>query len=52
VASGKLVERLRGHGDSVYSFAFMPNGRGFKVSGSFDKTLKYWDVNRLSVGGG
>jgi len=50
VASGKLVERLRGHRDSVYSVAFTPNGRGL-VSGSLDKTLKYWDVSGLSVGG-
>lgn len=43
VATGQLVERLRGHRDSVYSVAFTPDGKGL-VSGSLDKTLKYWDV--------
>lgn len=43
VATGALVERLRGHKDSVYSVAFTPDGKGL-VSGSLDKTLKYWDV--------
>ncbi|KIL58731.1 hypothetical protein M378DRAFT_170285 [Amanita muscaria Koide BX008] len=43
VATGHLVERLRGHRDSVYSVAFTPDGKGL-VSGSLDKTLKYWDV--------
>ena len=50
VATGKLVERLRGHRDSVYSVAFTPDGRGL-VSGSLDKTLKYWDVSGLNGGG-
>jgi glucose repression regulatory protein TUP1 len=51
VATGKLVERLRGHRDSVYSVAFTPDGRGL-VSGSLDKTLKYWDVSGLNVSAG
>lgn len=46
VATGKLIERLRGHRDSVYSVAFTPDGRGL-VSGSLDKTLKYWDVQPI-----
>jgi general transcriptional corepressor TUP1 len=46
VKSGTLVDRLRGHRDSVYSVAFTPDGRGL-VSGSLDKTLKYWDVSGL-----
>lgn len=50
VASGVLVERLRGHKDSVYSVAFTPDGKGL-VSGSLDKTLKYWDVGGLVAGG-
>jgi len=45
-ATGHLIERLRGHKDSVYSIAFTPNGEGI-VSGSLDKTLKYWDVGKL-----
>ncbi|KIO14159.1 hypothetical protein M404DRAFT_53254, partial [Pisolithus tinctorius Marx 270] len=50
VATGALVERLRGHRDSVYSVAFTPDGKGL-VSGSLDKTLKYWDVSGLLTGG-
>lgn len=43
VATGNLIERLRGHTDSVYSVAFTLDGKGL-VSGSLDKTLKYWDL--------
>jgi glucose repression regulatory protein TUP1 len=43
VATGTLVDRLRGHSDSVYSVAFTPDGKGL-VSGSLDKTLKYWGL--------
>ncbi|KIL58707.1 hypothetical protein M378DRAFT_86115, partial [Amanita muscaria Koide BX008] len=50
VATGHLVERLRGHRDSVYSVAFTPDGEGL-VSGSLDKTLKYWDVSGLLLSG-
>ncbi|KAJ3554680.1 hypothetical protein NP233_g12369 [Leucocoprinus birnbaumii] len=46
VQSGTLVERLRGHGDSVYSITFTPDGKGL-VSGSLDKTLKYWDISNF-----
>ncbi|KAF7360114.1 Chromatin associated protein [Mycena venus] len=46
--TGTLVERLRGHRDSVYSVVFTPDGRGV-VSGSLDKTLKYWDVSGLAT---
>lgn len=49
VATAQLVERLRGHRDSVYSVAFTPDGKGL-VSGSLDKTLKYWDVSGLVTG--
>ncbi|KAH0826662.1 WD40-repeat-containing domain protein [Lanmaoa asiatica] len=49
VATGSLIERLRGHRDSVYSVAFTPDGKGL-VSGSLDKTLKYWDVSGLVNG--
>jgi len=44
VATGMMVDCLRGHGDSVYSVAFTPDGKGL-VSGSLDKTLKYWELN-------
>ncbi|OJA13325.1 hypothetical protein AZE42_12479 [Rhizopogon vesiculosus] len=46
VGTGMLIERLRGHTDSVYSVAFTPDGKGL-VSGSLDNTLKYWDINGL-----
>lgn len=46
VTTGNLIERLRGHLDSVYSVAFTPDGKGL-VSGSLDKTLKYWDLSPL-----
>ncbi|KAF7970926.1 hypothetical protein HWV62_22564 [Athelia sp. TMB] len=44
--TGNILERLRGHRDSVYSVAFTPDGKGL-VSGSLDKTLKYWDMSGL-----
>jgi general transcriptional corepressor TUP1 len=51
VNTAQLVERLRGHSDSVYSVTFTPDGKGL-VSGSLDKTLKYWDVSDLVIGRG
>ncbi|KAG6907770.1 hypothetical protein DXG01_007483 [Tephrocybe rancida] len=48
VSTGALLEKLKGHQDSVYSVAFTPDGRGL-VSGSLDKTLKYWDVSALAM---
>jgi len=49
--SCELLETLRGHRGGVSSVAFTPDGHGL-VSGSFDNTLKYWDVSRLSDGPG
>ena len=49
LATGVLVDRLRGHRHSVYSVAFMPDGKGL-MSGSLDETLKYWDVSGLANG--
>ena len=51
VRTGELLERLREHREAVYSVAFTPDARGL-VSGSLDKTLKYWDVTRLTSGAG
>jgi WD40 repeat protein len=31
------------HEDSIYSIVFTPDGKCL-VSGSLDKTLKYWDI--------
>ena len=47
VATGQLIQKLRGHQDSVYSVVFTPDGRSL-VSGSLDKTLKCWDVSGLT----
>ena len=35
----------------MWSVAFTPDGRGL-VSGSSDKTLKYWDISCLANGPG
>jgi WD40 repeat protein len=45
--TGKLVRNFRGHTGLVSSLAFSPDGRRL-VSGSRDKTVKVWDVSRLS----
>jgi len=50
IATGILVDCLNGHGDGIYSVEFTPDGKGL-VSGSLDKTLKYWDVTGLMAGG-
>lgn len=44
--NGTLLEKLKGHKDSVYSVAFSPDG-AFLISGSLDKTLKMWDMTLL-----
>ncbi|GJN89403.1 hypothetical protein Rhopal_002383-T1 [Rhodotorula paludigena] len=44
--TGKLLDKLKGHRDSVYSVAFSPDGK-FLVSGSLDKTLKMFDMGSL-----
>ena len=49
--TGELLEALWGHDGSVWSVAFTPDARGL-VSGSLDKTLKYWDVSCLAKGPG
>jgi len=49
--TGELLERLQRHTSHVWSVAFTPDGRGL-VSGSEDKTLKYWDVSRVANGPG
>lgn len=51
VSTGTLLERLRGHSNSVYSVAFTPDGKGL-VTGSLDKTLKLWDVSHLGTAEG
>ncbi|KAK4701398.1 general transcriptional corepressor TUP1, partial [Phenoliferia sp. Uapishka_3] len=46
-ATGQLLDKLKGHKDSVYSVAFSPDGK-FLVSGSLDKTLKMWDMGMVN----
>ncbi len=43
LASGKVVGRLEGHGDTVSCLAFSPDGRTL-ATGSYDRTVKLWDV--------
>ncbi|MEM0981060.1 MAG: hypothetical protein AAGH78_12395 [Cyanobacteria bacterium P01_H01_bin.58] len=40
---------LPGHGDSVDSVAFSPDGQRI-VSGSFDRTIRLWDLEGNSIG--
>lgn len=46
--TGVLLDKLKGHRDSVYSVAFSPDGK-FLVSGSLDKTLKMFDIGSLKA---
>jgi glucose repression regulatory protein TUP1 len=48
VATGALLERLRGHKDGIRDVAFTSDGKGL-VSGSLDKSVKYWDVSVLAA---
>jgi glucose repression regulatory protein TUP1 len=41
--TGHLVEKLEGHAASVESVAFTPDGKGL-ISGSYDQTMKRWDL--------
>ena len=40
---GDFLNCLQGHGDRVPSVEFSPEGR-LLASGSFDQTLRLWDV--------
>ena len=47
-ATGAMLDKLKGHKDSVYSVAFAPDGK-WLVSGSLDKTLRIWDLSALQA---
>ena len=44
----KLVANWEGHVTGVWCTGFSPDGKGL-MSGSTDKTVKYWDVSSLGI---
>jgi len=44
--SGTVLQTLRGHSDKIYSLCTLTlsDGRNLVVSGSWDRTIKLWDV--------
>jgi WD40 repeat protein len=49
VASGQLVASLEGHGDTVMSAVFSPDGRR-ALTGSWDGTARLWDRSGTPLG--
>ncbi len=43
VATGKLLETLKGHSNAVTAVVFSPNGRTL-ASGSYDQSVRLWNV--------
>ena len=44
MSTGKFVREFIGHKDRVYALALHPNGTQLLSAGSFDKSLKLWDL--------
>jgi WD40 repeat protein len=45
---GQETLTLKGHSDAVASVSFSPDGKRI-VSGSWDDTLKVWDISSLDT---
>jgi WD40 repeat protein len=43
INTGKILRNFEGHTDEVWSVTITPNGK-YIVSGSFDNTIKLWDI--------
>src|SRR5262249_36876331 len=44
VATGKLLRTLEGHQNAITSLSFSPDGKRLASSGSWDETIRLWDV--------
>ncbi|MCB0107835.1 MAG: hypothetical protein KDE53_18065 [Caldilineaceae bacterium] len=48
ITSGRLIQKLQGHTDSIHTLCFSPDGQRL-ASGSFDHTARLWDVSAESL---
>ena len=50
--TGRLLEKLKGHLESVYSLAFVPDDEGASnrlLTGSLDQSIRVWDLQALRI---